>query len=53
MTQEEFASLIAVVHYLATDEEKHWKEAGEPTNHIYCDVVRLQNWIANNEPLNE
>ena len=35
-------SLWRIVHYLEHDEEKHWKESGEPMDHIVCDVWRLK-----------
>ena len=43
-------SLVRVAQYLATDEARDWNESDRPANHIYLDVVRLQQFIEKNEP---
>jgi hypothetical protein len=41
MYQKTYDALKSVVDYLYHDEEKHWKEAGRPKNHIFRDVFQL------------
>lgn len=44
MDNETYQSLRKVIEYLWVDEHRHWNEAGNPEDHIFKDVLRLQNW---------
>jgi hypothetical protein len=48
MDNETRMSLLKVIRYLLTDEERDWEERGNPVNHIYNDVRRLQDWFVGN-----
>ena len=50
MNRDTFKSLVKVLHYLATDEERDWEASGKPDNHIYNDIERLMGWADANRP---
>jgi hypothetical protein len=46
MDEQTKMSLLRVLHYLATDEERDWLASGRPHNHIHHDIERLMQWQA-------
>jgi hypothetical protein len=38
-------SLERIIEYLFSDELRHWQEQGEPMNHIFIDVWRVDRWL--------
>jgi DNA-binding response OmpR family regulator len=46
MDDETLGSLRQIIEYLWDDEQKSYQEDGEPSSHIYHDLVRVNEWLA-------
>jgi hypothetical protein len=39
-------SLQEIIAYLIHDERKAWEAEGKPDSHIYNDIIRVDDWLA-------
>ena len=44
-----YQSLVRILEYLH-EEEKHYLESDQPSDHIYRDIMRVRAWLNENGP---
>jgi hypothetical protein len=45
MDEETKKSVERIIEYLIRSEKFDWTEVGQPDDHIYHDVIRLEQWL--------
>lgn len=46
MTPELIASLEKLIEYVWRDEELNWEEAGRPPEHIFIEIKKINDYLA-------
>ena len=45
MDEKTKKSVERIIAYMIQSEKANWVDQGQPDHHIYCDVIRLEEWL--------
>ena len=49
MNDEQLHCLRAMIEYIKESEKKHYEESGEPSNHVYAQAMKVEEWLNSGE----